>query len=436
VVEAAQEPSSEDEADMLAEYLQRVRGKSESELPKEDRAELARLRRDAIRALLIEKAGSARKAFAFIDLNGSGSISHQEFGEGVRRLGIDWPTLTGLKVERHFFRLFDTDHDHVITFRELFPKQAAEERAGMTRVPTPDFCRRYGREKTQVVRLAGWQPKNPEEKLSTLTSAVESQDEAARHKKWMQSTHRRLKGKGKSDARCRELVALHLPKGSGPRDRQGVHTFSAGDLRMVKQAYTDEWNQPYREATRTMVDLRDLRREQKQIIEKLYKVTEAEFARKQAEEKAATGLAGISLFGGAVAKALNKASESPTEAPPVSKVKGVDQIAKELGIDETQLTDIQGEFQKCTESNSKLGYKGFARLLKAIAPSRTLAESDLRAWWTQIVAEELERRLSVASKDSGMRSAQPQCDFEQFAVWYASCELRVRPPAEGSPSGA
>mmetsp|Transcript_125711 Transcript_125711/g.363671 ORF Transcript_125711/g.363671 Transcript_125711/m.363671 type:complete len:800 (+) Transcript_125711:104-2503(+) len=450
VAEQGEESGSDDEAGDLAKLLRAVAGKSEADLPKEDRTELARLRREVIRNKMIKKAGSARQAFRFLDLNGSGSISHQEFAEGVRRLGVEWPAITGLKHERHFFKLFDRDHDHVIIFRELFPQQAAEERAGMTRVPTPDFCRKYNREKKQVLRQAGWQPKDPEEKLTILTGAVERQDESAHRRKWISATMRRLKGKGKSDARCRELVALHLPRGSGPRDLQGVHTFSKVDLRTVRQTYADEWNTPVRQATRTMVDLRELRREQKQVIEKLYKVTEAEYARQRAEEKAATGL-GMALFGELKAPmAGNKAAatEAPAAVPSrlnpadfgsatgVKGQKAVSQLAKELGFDETQLSDIQSEYLKCTESNSKLIYKGFARLLKALAPSRTLAESDLKAWWAQALSygqdEGDTSRAVEESKQDGAHATgggKQQCDFEQFAMWYALCELRAKPPS-------
>ncbi len=32
------------------------------------------------------------------------------------------------------------------------------------------------------------------------------------------------------DARCREIVAAHLPRGTGPKDLEDVHTFSALDF--------------------------------------------------------------------------------------------------------------------------------------------------------------------------------------------------------------
>merc|ERR1719259_998134 len=115
-----------------------------------------------------------------MDLNGSGSISHQEFGDGVLRMGLDWRRLTGLKADRDFFKLFDEDRDHVIVFRELFPEAAAQERSGQVRVSTPDFCRRYRKEKHQVIRQAGWQPRGAEAKMDILSGIQDGNEESAR----------------------------------------------------------------------------------------------------------------------------------------------------------------------------------------------------------------------------------------------------------------
>merc|ERR1719401_1553144 len=112
-------------------------------------------------------------------------------------MGLNWQNITGIKTEREFFKLFDEDKDHVIIFRELFPEEAARERAGLVRVPTPDFCKRYHRQKEQKIRPAEWQPKGPEGKMQVLTSIQDGNTEAVRKKKWMQATMRRLKGKGK-----------------------------------------------------------------------------------------------------------------------------------------------------------------------------------------------------------------------------------------------
>mmetsp|Transcript_11393 Transcript_11393/g.32612 ORF Transcript_11393/g.32612 Transcript_11393/m.32612 type:complete len:816 (+) Transcript_11393:65-2512(+) len=455
-------PSDSEEEETPDGFFEEV-GKTEAELSKSERAELARIRREVIRAKLIAKEGTARQAFRRLDLNGNGSISHQEFCNGLESLGIPWSQLTRLKNERELFRLFDEDHDHVIIFRELFPEEYKKERDGMTRVPTPEFARRYEREENQSIRAAAWRPEEPEEKIKILQECAQTQEDGVRKKKWMQATMRRLKGKGKSDARCRELVAKHLPRGTGPRDRDGVHMFSSMDLRSVRQDYTDHWNTPLREATKTMQDLRELRREQRQMINRLYQVTEMEQARAQRAEKAATGLS-LALFGDRrPAVGSGQAAQSGQDAQTRASAdqvrpllspdmmsrapKTVGMISQDTGIPEAQLQDIQGEFLKYSETNSKLANKNFPRLLRALAPTRTLVESDLKAWWEQVIKDaraqqgddlasprglgsfQLKAFGSLGGDDAEMRRA--QCDFEQFAQWYASSELRARPTSSG-----
>merc|ERR1719419_770165 len=156
---------------------------------------------------MIKVAGNERAAFRALDLNNSGNISLQEFADGVGRLGVKWTELTGLKRPRDLFKLFDQDKDGVINFSEFFP---AAEPGELKRMSTPEFIGYWIRQNRDfenlTTRCAKWQPKGPDDKLQTLIEAAHFRDEVAAKKKWMSSTIRRLKTRGKSDARCREVV--------------------------------------------------------------------------------------------------------------------------------------------------------------------------------------------------------------------------------------
>lgn len=399
------------------EYIEAL-GKPLNLYTKAEAAELNQRRRQVVRREMIARAGTARKAFAALDLNGSGSISSQEFSDGISRLGVKWNELTQLKTNREFFKLFDEDRDQIVIFGELFPEDAAAERAGQVRASTPDFWRRYRREKEQKMRPAEWQPAGPDDELKWLSSNRDMQHDAEVKRKWIEATFRRLKGKGKSDARCRELVALHLPHGTGPKDRQGVHTISEVDLRKIRQNYCDELNLPIRVATKTMSDMRLLRREQKKIIEKLYKVTEADQARARAEAAVAS-LGGFSLFGKTPAAAA-PAEHAKDAAQGSAPRKPIAELAKAAEMTEMEVQDLSDQFDNVTGKNA-LSTSLWPRMLKALAPNRNLVETDLLAWWKQ---------MAGAGGGKSVTFTEPKktvATFDQFVVWYGTSELRSSP---------
>jgi len=261
------EPEPPTEVDI---FLAQV-DKPEGDMGVHELAALAEARRAVIRRLMIEKCGAARAAFRQMDLNGSGSISTQEFIDGVERMGLDWIKLTGINKPREFFKLFDVDRDHVVIFAELFPVEHRRERDENARVSTPDFLKRWRREEEFQIRAPEWQVKSPDQRISILLRNQNKHEESIQRRKWMQSSMRRLKGRGKSDAGCRELIALHLPRGTGPPDCQGIRTVSQIDIKKLRQGYMDQLQQPIRDLTKTMEGMRDLRREQKQVIDRLFK---------------------------------------------------------------------------------------------------------------------------------------------------------------------
>jgi len=434
----AKEPEKEAMSPELLEAL----SKSPKEMTDDDRREVLRMH-------LIQKTGSAKAAFRFLDLSGSGRISPQEFEDGMRSLNINVAAVVGLRKLRDAMKLFDADHDMNIDFRDLFPKDADMFGNGK-RAATPDFCRVYGscRASRLQPRHATWQPANAEEEMEQVHANLKKQEDAIAKRKWMQSTIRRLKGKGKSDARCRELAAQHLPRGTGLMDRQGVHTINGADLERLKQRYSDEVQIPIREAQKSIADLKEQRKEQKRIYEKLYAVTDAELKWEQAQ--AALGGFG---FGGGGGLGLGGGGGGGDKKK--DKGRSMESIAKEAGMDKLSVEDLFSDYFKFAHSNGGLEQKAFQRLIAHLCPKRTLVESDLEAWWRQVAevrpqtggsagggtrasskAEESQREEekwggSVLEKDKKGKKKQDQkkapqsCEFEQFAIWYGSWEARA-----------
>mmetsp|Transcript_139042 Transcript_139042/g.432574 ORF Transcript_139042/g.432574 Transcript_139042/m.432574 type:complete len:609 (+) Transcript_139042:59-1885(+) len=270
-------------------------------------------------------------------------------------------------------------------------------------------------------RFAKWQPSTPEEKLQILLQAADHRTEGAAKKRWMSSTFRRLKTRGKSDARCREVVALHLPRGSGPKDREDVSTFSQNEVRTCKKQYTDSYMDPVKRIQKVIVDMKDQKRELRAVREDLFMVTEARVLQQRAEEdrkNAAASIGGLGLLskvkdplgGDETSKA---STNTPSKAPPKSFKK----LADENGMDEEGVTDLFREYLKFADSSELLGRKAFTRLLQALCPKRTLADSDLDAWWGQIT------RFNEPKSSPNPRRT--QCKFEEFVVWYAASEARA-----------
>lgn len=370
--------------------------------------------REQIRNELIEKSGGdARKAFKKLDLNGSGNVSLQEFADGVARAGVDWQRITHMNRDREVFKLFDLDKDGVITFPELFPEANSGE---PERVSTPEFWNSWVKRNHNIagsLRDPQWQPRNSEAELQLLFETSENHEAAAGKRKWMEATIRRLKNRGKSDARCREIVAGHLPRGSGPKDREDVQTFSAAEVKSCRKAYNDQVNDRVRKIQKDVYDMKESRRVLHDFKQKLWTVTQEPIMRKQIEDDrktAATSVAsGLSLTG-AVPGGNTKDLADSGSAPAKRSLKS---SAQECNMDDDHIEELSKEFSAQADKNEMLGKKQFAKLLQTLAPSRTLSDNDMDAWWEQI--------LKAMPAREGPRL---QCDFERFALWYASSEAR------------
>jgi len=222
---------------------------------------MGHFRQDVVRKELIKCAGSALAAFKAINLNGSGNISSQEFGDGVKRLGVSWQQLTGFTKDRQLFKIFDLERTGVITFYELFPAERGKkiDYSGDT---TPDFWKRWVNNNRGMHHGCGgpkWAAGTPEDELALIFSAQAKKKDAEFKHQWMSRTFRKYKARGKSDARCREMVALHLPKGTGPEDLQGVSTFSDNDVKQCKRVYNDDVLEPQRRVLKAVEDLKEQR---------------------------------------------------------------------------------------------------------------------------------------------------------------------------------
>jgi hypothetical protein len=213
--------------------------------------------RDFIRSELIQVSGGPREAFCCLDLSGSGHVSFQEFSAGLARLGIEWQEFSGLRRELDIFKLFDLDKRGFLTPRSIFPPM----QGAATRMSTPDLWGQWCRGTRDVaqVKAPRWQA-GRDEGLQTLFAAAEARQGISDKRRWISATMRRLKHQGKSDARCREVCATHLPKGSGPKDREDVHTFSELEVKSCKRVYSDQVNGPVRNIQKTVYEMREQRR--------------------------------------------------------------------------------------------------------------------------------------------------------------------------------
>jgi len=273
--------------------------------------------------------GNAVAAFALINLNGSGRICSQEFADGVERVGVQWQKLTGLRKGKDLFRLFDTDKNGTLTLFELFPTERNKPKnsGGAT---TPEFWKTYCRE-NPIKSFALDQPKGrhppwntgvAEDGLNVLYTKEKADADAAFMRKWMQTTMRRLKGRGKSDARCREMCCMHLPTGTGPKDRQEVATFSDNEVKQCKREYTDAVSDKQRVVEKALYDLKMTRNELWKSRQKLWHVAMEPQLKAQAleEQKNVAKNMGLGL---GIGKKADLAEEDPPKKTLDNDMKGL-----------------------------------------------------------------------------------------------------------------
>lgn len=219
--------------------------------------------REAIREDLVERGGgNERQAFRTMDLSGSGSVSFSEFEHGLDRLNVHWRQLTGLRKSREVFNLFDSDRSGSLSLRKLFPRTAAEEER--VQLNTPDFYKQWCRRTRDLTakgmpRGSMWTPSSFDEERKIMEDNMNRMNDADIKKNRMRGTFWRLKSRGKSDARCREVVALHLPRGTGPVDREDCALFCEKDVMQCRKVYNEKINEPVKKIQKVVGDMRGQR---------------------------------------------------------------------------------------------------------------------------------------------------------------------------------
>lgn len=210
-------------------------------------------------------------AFMSIDLNRNGQLSLQEFADGMSRLCVKWQEATGKKTLKEVWKLF-ASRDGVVRMLELFPG-AERMMSPPDRMSTPEFwnhwCRSSPKNGDGKKRGAKWNAADQEEELECLFKATHARQEVGDRKRWMSQTIRRMKKQGKSDARCREMCAVHLPRGTGPRDADFVHSFSQQEVKSCRRVYSDAVSGPMRNIQKQVYAMREQRSELHSAVQEM-----------------------------------------------------------------------------------------------------------------------------------------------------------------------
>jgi len=391
-----------------------------------------------LRRAFIKKVGTPAKAFRALDVNASEMISLQDFASGLSKCGIDWKALTGTRTERQCFTLFYKGKRGAIIYNDVFPQDCKNQWADLVEEPrrpnTTEFFRKWC-DKTDpqdmTVSDPKWQVRDPGTRVDRLTAAQDAQEEAYVKKKWVQATFRRLKGKGKSDARSRELCALHLPRGSGPADRQEVNTFSHKEVVDCKKKYQEEVNDPAKNIQKAVSDMRDTRKvllEQRQVLHRaMGPHLKAAAMEEKKNEPVYTSMGG--MFG--------KAARVPSK----KLVKSFAQMAAECGshsVTEEIVEDMYVVWcNHCHPTDELIKSKAdWLKVMADMCPFRTLSPSDIEVHWGELFSmsktlprekgsekDELEKLPNKAKHKSQKNGA--LVTFEHFAKWFTTSEFLV-----------
>jgi len=245
--------------------------------------------KEAIRTCLMRAAGGALEAFRTIDLNGHWRITPAELNDGMYRLGVDWQEITGFAKFQDVFKLFDRNNNRHISLEELFPEAHQHlEAEQYYRKSTPEFWDHWCKRTSDKDRLRSpkWEPSSPDEELRTVIRLADRRQEIVNERRRMAATLRRLRNQGKSDARCRECVATHLPRGTGPKDRQSVRAFTEFQVKNCRRDYIDRTMTSVSNIQKSVDEMREQRRVLHGSRQKLWAVAMEPVVRARKEEEA------------------------------------------------------------------------------------------------------------------------------------------------------
>lgn len=270
--------------------------------------------REAIRAELIKLVGGPMEAFRMMDLNGSGRISMQEFKDGFERIGVQWQAITGFRCILQLFVLFNQHKDGVISLDELFPPDAVCQ--VLKRPSTPDFWNRwcdfsdrYTDQSVNYERSPVWDGAEPHIELKRLFKAKKTQAATASHRKWMASMFGRLKGRGKSDAQVRECIASHLPRGTGPKDRQAVKAFSQVEVKNCRKEYQEGMQGHVKMIQKEVYSMREQRQKLLDARHQLFTITGPLLAAQRFDDDSKKAASGLMSFMGSPKSMCHQAGD-------------------------------------------------------------------------------------------------------------------------------
>jgi hypothetical protein len=242
------------------------------------------------------------------------------------------------------------------------------------------------------------------------------------------------------------MVALHLPRGSGPEDLQGVSTFSHNEVNECKRVYSDAVIGPQRDITKAIDDLRKHRKVIQTSRQKLHAVCDKELKElKKADVKAG--------FGGLLSMNANKKIEEDDDHETVHHRKetvasaaeqaSFRQLADKTDMSIQQIEDVFRIWMKYTDKSENITKKKLQDFLHELCPKRTIGENDLNAWWDQIHNKSFAECMHVdwtraddsfadwrkaTLGDDGERAVAEArirpASFDEFIVWWSTCEVR------------
>lgn len=230
-------------------------------------AVLTEQKKEAVRHALVKAAGGAMHAFRILDMSGNLLVSPSEFNDGMQRLGVNWQEITGFTRCQEVYNMFDLQKSLTLTLDELFPDARLHLGYDRQRMSTPEFwshwCKRTGNaENGERLHSPKWVPSGRDEELKAMCRSAEQRHEIERDRRHMVKTIAGLKKEGMSDARCREFVATHLPRGTGPKDRDDISSFSEAEVRSCRRAYNDPILTQARNIQKSIFDMK----EQRQVL--------------------------------------------------------------------------------------------------------------------------------------------------------------------------
>lgn len=252
---------------------------------------------ESIRAVVREECkfragGSAEAAFGIMNSTRSGRVSLHDFGASLDRLQVDWRGLTGLRNERHLFRIFDKNRNGHLGFQDLFPDETPSEPGKRDRKLA--FLMKYnragGENADRIPRGASWELGGLEEEVEAGRAAEAARDQLTEDRGDIKLTLRRLRRVGRSDEQLKEVVVARLPKPT-PLPAKGDP-----ERRMQKRIGE------LKEQRRLLQDARQ------QLYTTCFEKDDKQRTEEQVKRSAIAGLSGLGLGSGLLSKVRSDAA--------------------------------------------------------------------------------------------------------------------------------